>query len=59
MTSFNEPPPQAHLIRTAIFVFLAFLGLYSANGRSITEVDCLAAPYAAWALVQNGSFDVA
>jgi len=59
MTSFNDPPPQAHLIRTAIFVFLAFLALYSANGRTITEVDCLAAPYAAWALVQNGSFDVA
>ncbi|MCH2184518.1 hypothetical protein MK280_01460 [Myxococcota bacterium] len=59
MASSNKLLQRAHSGRTAAFVFLAFLALYSANGRSITEVDCLAAPYAAWALVQNGSFDVA
>jgi hypothetical protein len=37
---------------------VACIALYHANGRHIAEVDCYVAPYAAWSLVQNGSFDV-
>lgn len=45
--------------RSSVFwVFVGFLALYSINGRSIAEVDCDVAPYAAWNLVRHGSFDV-
>lgn len=41
-----------------IWIFVGFLALYSINGRSIAEVDCDVAPYAAWNIVRHGSFDV-
>ncbi len=41
-----------------LWIFLGCLTLYSVNGRSIAEVDCDVAPYAAWSLVQHGTFDV-
>jgi hypothetical protein len=41
-----------------IGVFLGCLAVYLANGRAQAEVDCLAAPYAAWSLVRHGSLDL-
>lgn len=42
----------------ALWVFIGCLTLYSINGRSIAEVDCDVAPYAAWSLTRHGTFDV-
>ena len=42
----------------SLWVLLGCLALYSVNGRSIAEVDCDVAPYAAWSLVRHGTFDV-
>lgn len=39
-------------------LFLTVFGAAFANGRPHAEVDCVAAPYTAWALVRSGSFDV-
>lgn len=41
-----------------LWIFLGCLTIYSVNGRSIAEIDCDVAPYAAWSLVRHGSFDV-
>jgi hypothetical protein len=37
---------------------LACLLIYLVNGRPHGEVDCVAAPYAAWSLVRHGSLDL-
>jgi hypothetical protein len=39
-------------------VFLACLVIYHANGRPRPEIDCVAAPYTAWALLRTGSIDL-
>jgi hypothetical protein len=44
--------------RGALCVVLACLVVYHVNGKPQPEVDCVAAPYAAWSLVRHGSFDL-
>ena len=46
--------------RTAVagLVFAGCLGAYHLNGEAQPEVDCVAAPYAAWSLVRHGTFDL-
>ena len=41
-----------------IALFLVVLAAAFANGRPHAEVDCVAAPYTAWSLVRDGTFDV-
>ena len=44
--------------RACIGIFLIFLAVYQANGRPHAEVDCVAAPFEACALVRHGSLDL-
>jgi hypothetical protein len=44
--------------KTMVGLTLVFLVIYHANGRPHPEVDCVPAPYAAWALVRHGSLDL-
>ncbi len=39
-------------------LFVVLMAIYHANGKPICQQDCIPAPYAAWALVRNHSFDV-
>ena len=43
---------------TAIGLFFACLALYFAHFEARTDVGCISAPYAAWSLVRQGSFDL-
>jgi hypothetical protein len=53
-----SPRTAGHRPRILIGIFVGSLLLYHLNGRTIGEVDSLVAPYAAFALVAHGSFDV-
>lgn len=44
--------------KTAVLIFVVFMGIYHANGRPICEQDCIPAPYTAWSLVKYATFDV-
>ena len=44
-------------MKWAASVFALCLAVYLANGRPRPEVDCVAAPYEAWALVRHGQLD--
>lgn len=44
--------------RQAAAVFIGFLAIYHLNGKPQAEIDCVPAPYTAWALVQHGDFDL-
>ena len=39
-------------------LFVLCLAAFLANGRPLPEVDCVAAPYTAWALARHGSYDL-
>lgn len=42
----------------AVWAFWVLLAAYHADGRPHPEIDCVPAPYAAWAVVRTGSLDV-
>lgn len=42
----------------ALAIFALALAVYSLNGRPLAEIDCLAAPYAAWSVARHGDFEV-
>lgn len=50
--------PSATSSRQVWGLFLGLLLIYHINGKPLPEVDCVAAPYTAWALVQHGSPDL-
>lgn len=43
---------------SAAAIFVLCLVVFLINGRPHPEVDCVAAPYVAWSLVRQGSFDL-
>ena len=44
--------------RIYLCVFVVLMIIYHANGKPICQQDCIPAPYAAWSLIRNHSFDV-
>ena len=50
--------PPARPAHSPWLIFVAVLACYHANGRPQGGVDTVAAPYAAWALVRHGSWDL-
>ncbi len=45
-------------LKVGLIIFAVCMAVYHINGKPIGQTDCAIAPYAAWALVRNGSFDV-
>lgn len=41
-----------------LLLFFGFLAIYHINGKPQAEIDCVPAPYTAWALVQHGNLDL-
>lgn len=49
---------EGHRVRTSIALFFACLVVYHANFRPLSQVDTVAAPYAAWSLVERGTLEL-
>jgi hypothetical protein len=49
---------SAYVRSPAVWVFWGLMAVYVGDTRARAEVDCIPAPYAAWAVVRTGSLDV-
>ncbi len=45
-------------IKIGFIIFAICMVVYHINGKPIGQTDCIIAPYAAWSLIRNQSFDV-